>query len=180
MPTNKPKLSAAASKIRDQINKTYTSRDKATDGWIGDVRHQKTKSDHNPDPKTGVVRALDIDADLGKGIDSWDLAEAIRQAAKAGDKRLSYIIHNKKIASATLGWVWRPYSGSNPHISHIHLSFKPLGDEDRKTFKIDWPKAKTVTTPPARNQNQVAELEAIKAEQKALAIRIGKLEAKIK
>ena len=180
MPKTTPKLSAAGSKLREQINKTYPARDKATDGWIGNVRHQKTKSDHNPDAKTGIVRALDIDADLAKGVDSWELAEAIRQSAKAGDKRLSYIIHNQKIASASLGWVWRPYSGSNPHISHIHVSFKPSGDLDRKPFKIEWPKAKQATTPGARNEKHQAELAAIKAEQKALAIRIGKLEAKIK
>lgn len=140
MPTIKPKLSAAGSKLREQINRTYPNRDKASDGWIGDAKHRAGKSDHNPDSKTGIVRAIDIDADLGKGIDSWAVAEAIRQAAKAGDKRLSYIIHNKRIASATFGWVWRPYIGQNPHYTHIHVSFKPSGDGDRKGFKIDWPK----------------------------------------
>jgi hypothetical protein len=138
------KLSLAGAKLRDQINKKYPNRKKDSDGWIGDKKHVTQKSDHNPDPKNGIVRAVDIDADLAKNVDSWELAEAIRLAAKNGDKRISYIIHNKKIASGSIGfWIWRPYKGTNPHFSHIHISFTKLGDNDNKPFNIEFPVAKT-------------------------------------
>jgi len=136
-------LSKAGAKLRNQINKTYPNRKKDSDGWIGDIKHVTQKSDHNPDPKTGIVRALDIDADLAKNVDSWELAEAIRAAAKAGDKRISYIIHKGKIANGSIGfWIWRAYKGQNPHHTHLHISFSKAGDEDGKAFNIVFPKAK--------------------------------------
>jgi hypothetical protein len=146
----KSKLCAAGVKLRAQINQAYPNRDKASDGWLADARHGKTKSDHNPDPKTGYVRALDIDGDLGKGIDSWELAESLRQLAKAGDKRISYVIHNRKIASRILGWKWRPYLGSNPHYSHIHVSFSEAGDTDGRKFGATMPTKSSA--PGARKQ----------------------------
>ena len=132
----KNRLCAAGVKLRTQINMAYPNRDKSSDGWLGDARHRKSKSDHNPDPKTGIVRALDIDADLGGSYESWELAESLRILAKAGDRRIAYIIHNKKIASRMLGWKWRPYLGSNPHYTHIHVSFTPAGDADGKKFGV--------------------------------------------
>jgi hypothetical protein len=181
------KLSAAGTKLRSQINTAYPKRDKASDGWIGDQAHQKTKSDHNPDPKTGIVRAIDIDSDLGPEIDSWELAESLRQLAKAGEKRIAYVIHNKKIASPILGWVWRPYLGSNPHTQHIHVSFTKAGDTDGTKFGATMPGKKT-NTPTARNDEQAKagqaalqkELAAIKKEQAALTARITALEKQIK
>jgi predicted ATP-dependent protease len=137
-------LSKAGAKLRDQINKEYPKRKKDSDGWIGDKKHVTQKSDHNPDPKTGIVRALDIDADLAKNVDSWELAEAIRQAAKNGDKRISYIIHKGKIANGSIGlWIWRAYKGQNPHNTHLHVSFTKTGDTDGKAFEINFPKPKT-------------------------------------
>jgi hypothetical protein len=102
---------------------------------VGDSRHASRKSDHNPD-KLGWVRAVDIDARLctSDGI-SADLADQIRIAAKT-DKRISYVIHNGKIASKVLGWRWRKYNGINPHTKHLHCSFTKLGDLDGKLFEI--------------------------------------------
>jgi hypothetical protein len=46
-------------------------------------------------------------------------------------------IHNHKIASRILNWKWRKYSGSNPHTSHIHVSFnKGKADTDGSFFEI--------------------------------------------
>ncbi len=67
---------------------------------------------------------------------SWDLAEELRLAAKAGEKRISYIIHHGKIASPRMGWKWRTYKG-NPHAHHIHISFTPSGDTDGKPFLVE-------------------------------------------
>jgi hypothetical protein len=65
-----------------------------------------------------------------------DVAEQIRLCAKAGDKRISYIIFNGRIASSRLGWRWRKYSGINPHIKHCHISFTQKGDTDGSFFNI--------------------------------------------
>jgi len=180
MPKIIPRLCVAGIKLRDQINKQYPQRDKASDGWIGNAKHKNTKSDHNPDAK-GIVRALDIDAGLGKGVDSWELAESLRSAAKNGDKRISYIIHKKKIASKTLGWKWRPYVGQNPHTSHIHISFTEEGDSNKKAFDIVFPqKKKEEKTPQARSTAYATEIDAIKIEIVALQARLKKLEEMMK
>jgi hypothetical protein len=134
----KPKLCAAGVQLREQFDDTY-DRDRRSDGWIGDPRHASRPSDHNPDPKTGVVRAIDIDRDVYKGGKPDlmpDIADQIRLAAKRGEKRISYIIFSGRIASSRLGWRWRKYKGSNPHIAHCHISFTSKGDKDGSFFQI--------------------------------------------
>lgn len=112
-----------------QINALSPNRDKSSDGGIGDLRHQNEKSsDHNPwvqDNGVGVVTARDFTNDPAHGVDSENLANALL-ASK--DERIKYVISNKKIASGTgqghPAWVWRPYTGSNAHNHHVHLSVK--------------------------------------------------------
>ena len=135
-----PKLCKAGQQLRLQIDDTYPDRDRTSDGWIGDTRHSARPSDHNPDAKAGfVVRAIDLDRDVsGKAKPDLmpDIADQIRLCAKAGDKRISYIIFNGRIASPRLGWRWRKYAGSNPHKHHCHISFTPKGDHDGSFFSI--------------------------------------------
>jgi hypothetical protein len=134
---NTPRLSKAGQQLRLQIDDSYSSRDKTSDGWLGDYRHSTRTSDHNPDSK-GIVRAIDIDRDLSgkKKPDLMpDLADQIRHAAKS-DKRIAYIIFAGKIASPRMGWRWRKYSGINPHDSHCHISFSKKGDADGSFFNI--------------------------------------------
>ena len=133
-----PKLCKAGQQLRQQVDDSYPDRDRTSDGWIGDVRHSARFSDHNPDA-TGIVRAIDIDRDLsGKAKPDLmpDLANQIRIAAKRGDKRISYIIFDGRIASARFGFRWRKYRGSNPHKSHCHISFTKKGDSDDSFFNI--------------------------------------------
>jgi hypothetical protein len=117
-------LSKAADTLRDQVNDTFVDRSRKADGWIGDLKHQSRKSDHNPRP-SGEVCAIDIDAGLSdeQGI-SHALADQLRLTAKK-DKRISYIIHAGKICSGKSLWRWVKYRGINPHHKHIHVSFKP-------------------------------------------------------
>ena len=135
----KPRLSKSAIQLREQIDDAFPDRDRASDGWIGDARHAARKSDHNPDAQ-GWVRAIDIDRDLaGKGRKPDvmpDLVDQIRLLAKSGDKRISYIIFDGKIASSKKAWRWRPYDGINKHNHHAHVSFTPKGDEDSTWFNI--------------------------------------------
>jgi hypothetical protein len=136
----KPKLCAAGQQLREQFDDTFPDRDRRSDGWIGDPRHASRPSDHNPDPKSGVVRAIDIDRDVhksGKPDLMPDIADQIRLAAKRGEKRISYIIFDRRIASSRMGWRWRKYKGSdNPHVAHCHVSFTRKGDQDGSFFQI--------------------------------------------
>ena len=133
----KPWLCAAGVQLRDQIDTWYPDRRSTSDGWIGDARHSASKSDHNPDERSGfVVRAIDVDSrlDSSEGISIY-LADQIRKCAKT-DKRISYVIHNGKIASRILNYKWRTYRGFNKHIRHIHISFTKAGDKNGKPFDI--------------------------------------------
>ena len=132
----KPWLSKSAETLRRQINSAFPDRDKRSDGWIGDARHSATRSDHNPALPSGIVRAIDVDSDLGGPANNAHyLADQLRLLGKT-DKRLAYVIFNHKIASPILFWKWRKYKGINPHTSHIHISFTALGDQDKTKFKL--------------------------------------------
>ncbi|MFA5951483.1 MAG: peptidoglycan-binding domain-containing protein [Hyphomicrobium sp.] len=115
-------------KLRSQVNAAWPKRNKSSDGTIGDAAHASRSSDHNPwvkDGKTGVVTGMDITNDPARGPVSNDLAEALRASR---DPRIKYIISNARICSGDAGpspWAWRPYSGTNAHRKHVHLSVKP-------------------------------------------------------
>ena len=132
----KARLSKSVIQFREQADDAYPDRDRSSDGTIGDARHSKTKSDHNPDALTGFVRAFDLDASLdGKDATAHYLADQIRIIAKS-DKRIAYVIFNKRIASKRTLFRWVKYRGTNPHTKHIHISFTKAGDEDRSFFQI--------------------------------------------
>ena len=134
---NSVKLCKAGQQLRTQIDDDYPERDRRSDGWIADARHlAKGNSDHIP--VNGIVRAIDVDSDLAAHKEEvFALVEKIRKCAKRGDKRIKYIIHNGRIASPILNWKWRKYRGSNPHISHFHISFTTLGDNNGKWFDLE-------------------------------------------
>jgi hypothetical protein len=135
----KPQLSKAAKQLREQFDDTFPDRDRLSDGWIGDTRHQAKPSDHNPDAN-GWVRAIDIDRDLykgGKPDNMGDLVDQIRLACKSkSEKRISYIIFDGRICSPVLNWKWRKYTGANKHTKHAHFSFKKEADNDGAFFQI--------------------------------------------
>jgi hypothetical protein len=132
----KPLLCKAGQQLREQIDDSFPDRDRKSDGWIGDAKHSNRKSDHNPDPSNGIVRAIDVDKDFDSRADtSIYLANQIRLCAKR-DKRIKYIIHKGKIASAKSLWIFRPYSGYNRHDAHIHISFSKKGDQNGRWFDI--------------------------------------------
>lgn len=117
--------------LYDQVQKSFpANRDRSSDGTIGDASHQAGTSDHNPGPD-GVVTALDITNDPAHGLNSRALAEQL-----VNDPRTKYVISNRQIASGSgqshPQGEWRPYTGSNPHDLHMHLSVKdpPEGDID--------------------------------------------------
>jgi hypothetical protein len=136
----KPTLCKAGQQLREQFDDSFPDRDRASDGWVADARHVAAgTSDHIPHPETGVVYAIDVDRDVSgttKPDLMPDIANQIRLAAKAGDKRIAYVIFEGRIASSRMGWRWRKYSGSNPHNHHCHISFTKKGDTDSSFFNI--------------------------------------------
>jgi hypothetical protein len=136
----KPILCKAGQQLREMFDDQFPDRDRRSDGWVADARHmQAGTSDHIPDAKTGVVRAIDVDRDVSgtsKPDLMPDIADQIRLCAKAGDKRIAYVIFDGRIASSRMGWRWRKYTGSNPHNHHCHISFTPKGDTDSTFFNI--------------------------------------------
>ena len=108
--------------LRNQVNELWPDRPKQSDGTIGDAAHSSRTSDHNPN-SAGVVRAFDITAPVGH-----DVVERIRLSQ---DERVLYMISNGRICSSYdhadgPAWTWRPYSGSNQHTKHAHISVKTL------------------------------------------------------
>jgi hypothetical protein len=66
------------------------------------------------------------------------LSERLRASR---DPRIKYVIANRRIfASYPTGgraaWVWRPYSGSNPHTTHMHVSVQPDRYDDESPWGI--------------------------------------------
>jgi hypothetical protein len=124
------RLAASLARLRDECNERWPDRDKSSDGWIGDYLHATRDSDHNPwvidSSGVGVVRALDVDAGEGdnREIGLW-IAEHVRGLGASGFAALQhggYVVSAYRIASATSGWRWRTYTGSNPHTTHTHIS----------------------------------------------------------
>lgn len=105
--------------LREQVNDRWPNRSKDSDGTIGDASHSARFSDHNPD-ENGVVCAMDITHDPQHGFDSYAFADVLRTAR---DKRIKYIISNRRICSSQVdSWHWRRYHGTNPHDHHVHIS----------------------------------------------------------
>ena len=119
------RLAKAVEALRSSVNAKWPNRSKVSDGTIGDASHASRSSDHNPWVMfggTGIVTAIDITHDPANGLDSEALAEALRAAR---DPRIKYIISNRKICSALESpWQWRPYTGTNAHNHHVHISVK--------------------------------------------------------
>lgn len=134
--------------FREQINEVAPTRDRASDGVIGDYNHQKGDSSHNPDD-TGrnnaewdtdpdgkeEVRAVDIDIDFNQpGITADRLVNHLLHYARNGTFWwIRYIIYNEKIYSKGTGYAERNYTGSNKHKQHIHINSDFTQAADNKT-----------------------------------------------
>ena len=122
--------------LRDQVNAMAPGRDKSSDGTIGNPAHQTRKSDHNPNAD-GVVTAMDVSNDPAHGIVARDIAEMLRISK---DPRIKYVISNRQIFSSQVSpWEWRPYSGTNAHEKHVHVSVAgdPALYDDTRPWSID-------------------------------------------
>lgn len=108
-----PHLVASLRRLAAEVDARWPDRATFADGWVGDAAHAARQSDHNPD-RMGRVHALDITAD---GIDPHTLVRAARQHPST-----AYVIWSRTIWSVSSGMAGQPYSGSNPHLTHVHIS----------------------------------------------------------
>lgn len=116
------RLADSLEQLRGEVNRTWPSRSKDSDGTVSSKRHrqQNPNSDHDPN-SDGVVTAIDITAD-------GDIAERLWQLILNGrDPRVKYAIYEKRIVRSYSkpgipAWTPTAYHGTNPHISHIHIS----------------------------------------------------------
>lgn len=140
-------LARSLASLKAGVDDHWPGRSKASDGGIGDVRHQAegSASDHNPWLSSSLgpaVRAYDFTA---AGIDAAWLAEQLRLAGAAGDNRLAgrsgdvndngYVIWNHHITAPDFSR-WVPYNGSDKHTTHAHVSATrdPGGFEDGRPW----------------------------------------------
>lgn len=131
---------------------------------VGDEAHSREVSGHNHDDKPGV-KAEDQDNDSKPEVRALDFMIGPRftkgQAAALFERltrrpenqaRLLYVIYNRRIRSRSDGWKDRPYTGSNPHTDHVHVSGRAEDDENTKAWNIGpdappKPPTPEVTTP---------------------------------
>jgi hypothetical protein len=128
------KATPAAIAVLRQATKISPSRMKASDGLLPSKAHQaqNPNSDHN----SGL--AVDLTHDPARNIDCADMYEQLKR-----DKRVKYLIFKGQIWIPGRGD--KPYTGSNPHNKHLHISIKDnCGNDDSPWFPwLDRPVYKT-------------------------------------
>jgi hypothetical protein len=119
-------------KLLAEVNARFPPRSKASDGWIGDAAHATRDSDHNPwvkDGTVGVVTARDFTEDDAPGVP--EIADLIVSTlVRRKDKRVKYVIHEGRIwrsydKPGIPAWHPAPYTGTNSHTKHVHVSVLP-------------------------------------------------------
>lgn len=120
--------------LRTELNRIAPNRDRDSDGTIGDPAHQSRVSDHNSDEtgnvpirdadKVNEVHAVDLDADLREPNLTMEMVvqHVLGRCRSGAEKRLRYIIYNRRIWEASNGWKQRAYTGDSPHTEHAHFS----------------------------------------------------------
>jgi hypothetical protein len=117
-----------------EFDRIAPHRDHASDGSIGDTAHRNEVSDHNPDETGSVpihdadhkneVHAIDVDNTLREpGLSMETVVQFLLKRCRSGaEKRLRYIIYNRRIWEASTGWKQHTYTGASPHTEHAHFS----------------------------------------------------------
>lgn len=113
------RLAPSLKALIDEADRLWPDRDRRSDGSIGDTSHAARTSDHNP--YDGWVHAIDLDENLTPTLDLAGFAEHLRTSR---DPRVRYVIYEGRIFKSYSGWVWQPYSGSNAHTQHLHVSIQ--------------------------------------------------------
>jgi murein L,D-transpeptidase YcbB/YkuD len=132
-------------------------------GTIGDQEHKARQSDHNPEAD-GSVDAADFM--LGPDFTEADAEKLIAALVRNRDRRIAYIIHNRRIISSTVQpWKWRVYAGSsNPHTIEVHLSVNDLHESDASAWNLATaPSAPGYTGTPVRRGDDSGRVRQVQA-----------------
>ena len=116
------KASPAAISVLRQATALRPLRKKLSDGLLPSAAHvkQSPNSDHN----TGL--AVDLTHDPKNGIDCAEIFEKLKE-----DARVKYLIFQGQIWSKDKADEGnRPYTGSNKHNKHLHVSIKDESAND--------------------------------------------------
>lgn len=118
---------------------------------IGDASHQSRTSEHNPEPQGSApgADANEVDAaDFmeGNGVTDAALDDLFEGLIRSRDPRILYVIRNRIIVSSvTQPWVRRPYTGTDPHTNHVHLSVNDDFDNNQSDWHWEKLVARTLT-----------------------------------
>jgi hypothetical protein len=116
------------------INEIKAEHPGVTVYTIGDEAHQEEPSDHNPDAD-GSVNAADIM--IGAHFTATDAKQLFARLKKLLDSRMAYAIYNRQIVSTTVDpGEARPYTKSDPHTNHVHVSVKHTAEADTRPWHI--------------------------------------------
>jgi hypothetical protein len=133
-------VAGSLDRLLAQLNALAPNRSKASDGSIGDAAHATRDSDHNPwygAPDNPTVTARDFTHDPAGGLDGQWLRDRL---IASRDSRIKYVIWNRQITSGaggTLPWTAKPYTGTNPHDHHVHVSVVASpACEDRRDWNL--------------------------------------------
>lgn len=140
----------------EEASRRWPERRRASDGICASSTHtrQNPSSDHEPHVQVGqkhYATAFDLTDDKDAGCDADKLVEQLRRRR---DPRVKYVIAERRMFSSydargVPAWTWRPYTGDNPHSSHVHVSIVPEAihdtgpwwgqeDDDMKPDERDW------------------------------------------
>lgn len=111
-----------------EASRLWPRRRTTSDGILSSSAHQR----QNPSSDHDYGRAWDLSHDPASGCDAHALVRAI---VARRDPRVKYAISNRRIWSAARASEgWRPYSGSNPHTSHAHVSIYAGAVNDTRSW----------------------------------------------
>lgn len=138
-------------RLRADFDRLAPSRDRASDGTVGDQAHAGRVSSHNPDEtgavpvrdadKKNEVHAIDVDDDLRTpGLTMEAVVQHLVARHRAGlEDRLRNIIYNRRIWAASSGWKQQRYDGANPHDKHAHFesSYATAAEADTRSWRLE-------------------------------------------
>lgn len=128
-----------------QASARWPRRSRASDGICPSPLHTKA----NPTSDHELGNAADLTHHPAGGCDAHAWADDLRRRQ---DPRVKYVISRGRIASSyAVGdwaqWAWRPYTGDNPHDSHVHVSIWASDRDDTSRWFVDPPVPSPVPTP---------------------------------
>lgn len=131
------RLAPALVKLEQELNARYPHRTKGSDGSIASAAHSVANptSDHEADRDDGLVKAIDLTDD----DPHFDIDAVVDTFVRNQDDRIKYVIRDQQIARSydkpgIPAWTWAPYSGSNGHWSHAHISVTDAGAHDTRSW----------------------------------------------